>query len=140
MSQSTETSLAGLGGRDRDRAPFINRIVAFATLSIGLCRQRRDGWIGCEQNLLTPETFHNSWRQNRSRLGSCAVTYVEGVKVNSQIEVDLGLARVSEGTLAMLEGISRSTDLPQSLFSGLWMRLRPSICAASALGWAFPPC
>ena len=39
--------------------------------------------------------------------------------MNSQIEVDLGLARVSEGTLAMLEGISRSTDLPQSLFSGL---------------------
>jgi hypothetical protein len=44
---------------------------------------------------------------------------MEGVKVNSQIEVDLGLTKVSEDALAMLEGISRITNLPPSLFSGL---------------------
>jgi hypothetical protein len=40
------------------------------------------------------------------------------MKVNSQIEVDLGLAKVSEGALSMLEGVSRIAGLPPSLFGG----------------------
>jgi len=39
--------------------------------------------------------------------------------VNSQIEVDLGLASVSDGALAMLEGVSRIAGLPPGLFCGL---------------------
>lgn len=39
--------------------------------------------------------------------------------MNTQIEIDLGLARVSDGALAMLEGTSGATSLPPSLFSRL---------------------
>jgi hypothetical protein len=39
--------------------------------------------------------------------------------VNTQIEIDLGLARVSDGALAMLERTSGATSLPPSLFSRL---------------------
>jgi hypothetical protein len=41
------------------------------------------------------------------------------MSVNSQIEVDLGLAKVSDGTLAMLERVGRIPGLPQGLFCGL---------------------
>jgi hypothetical protein len=119
MSQSTETSPSVSGGRDRGRAAFIDRMAGFAALCIGLCRQRRGGWIAHERMVLASETFDDAWRQNREGPGSCAVTYMEGMKVNSQIEVDLGLTRVSEGALAMLEGVGRIPDLPQCLFSEL---------------------
>ena len=39
--------------------------------------------------------------------------------MNSQIEVDLGLAKVSDGALAMLERVGRIGGLPQGLFCGL---------------------
>ena len=39
--------------------------------------------------------------------------------MNSQIEVDLGLAKVSDGALAMLERVGRIPGLPQGVFCGL---------------------
>ena len=39
--------------------------------------------------------------------------------MNTQIEVDLGLERVSNGALAMLERVSWVSSLPSSLFSKL---------------------
>jgi len=39
--------------------------------------------------------------------------------VNTQIEVDLGLERVSNGALAMLERVSGASSLPSDLFSKL---------------------
>lgn len=39
--------------------------------------------------------------------------------MNTQIEIDLGLARVSDSALTMLEGVSGATSLPPGLFSKL---------------------
>jgi hypothetical protein len=39
--------------------------------------------------------------------------------MNSQIEIDLGLAAVSDSALAILEGVSGATSLPPGLFSKL---------------------
>lgn len=39
--------------------------------------------------------------------------------MNTEIEIDLGLARVSDGALAMLEGASAAASLPPELFSKL---------------------
>jgi hypothetical protein len=39
--------------------------------------------------------------------------------VNTQIEIDLGLARVSDGALAMLEGAKGIASLPPKVFSKL---------------------
>jgi hypothetical protein len=39
--------------------------------------------------------------------------------VNTQIEIDLGLARVSDGALAMLEAANEDASLPAGLFSNL---------------------
>jgi hypothetical protein len=41
------------------------------------------------------------------------------MRMNTQIEIDLGLARVSDSALAMLEGVSGATSLPSGLFSKL---------------------
>ncbi len=39
--------------------------------------------------------------------------------MNTQIEIDLGLARVSNSALAMLEGVSGAMNLPPGLFNKL---------------------
>jgi hypothetical protein len=39
--------------------------------------------------------------------------------VNTQVEIDLGLARVSDGALTMLEGANGVANLPPGLFSNL---------------------
>ena len=43
----------------------------------------------------------------------------EGICVNTQVEIDLGLARVSDGALTMLEGANGVANLPPGLFSNL---------------------
>ena len=43
----------------------------------------------------------------------------EGINVNTQVEIDLGLARVSDGVLTMLEGANGVANLPPGLFSNL---------------------
>ena len=43
----------------------------------------------------------------------------EGTYVNTQVEIDLGLARVSDGALTMLEGANGVANLPPGLFSNL---------------------
>jgi hypothetical protein len=49
-----------------------------------------------------------------------AVTpFEEGMHVNTQIEIDLGLSRVSDDALAMLEAANAVASLPPSLFSNL---------------------
>jgi hypothetical protein len=57
--------------------------------------------------------------QSLSRPDCCGNTHQEGMRVNTEIEIDLGLARVSEGALAMLEGASGAASLPPNLFSKL---------------------
>jgi hypothetical protein len=61
--------------------------------------------------------------------------------MNSQIEIDLGLATVSDSALAILEGVRGATSLPPGLFSKLLdalaeehlRRFGAQICAASTL-------
>jgi hypothetical protein len=61
--------------------------------------------------------------------------------MNSQIEIDLGLATVSDSALAILEGVSGATSLPPGLFSKLLdalaeehlRRFGAQRCAASTL-------
>jgi hypothetical protein len=45
--------------------------------------------------------------------------FEEGIYVSNQIEIDLGLASVSDGALAMLEAANRDASLPPSLSSNL---------------------
>ena len=61
--------------------------------------------------------------------------------MNTQIEIDLGLARVSDNALAILEGASGVASLPPSLFSMLLdalaeehlRRFGARVCAAAML-------
>ena len=43
--------------------------------------------------------------------------FEEGIQVNTQIEIDLGLAKVSDGALAILEGANGVASLLPGLFS-----------------------
>ena len=77
------------------------------------------GWIDAQPHQLRMILRDSPGLSNRHWSDCCGNTLQEGTRVNNQIEIDLGLAIVTDGALAMLERANKIATLPAEVFSKL---------------------